>query len=316
VSLVLSIYGNQSRDNLVIQGTYPWKVKPNVVPGSDGAGIVLKIGKNVTRFQPGDQVITMLNQQHLGGSLDPKTMRYGLGASVDGTLRTVGAFDEQGLVAMPQGLSFTEAATLTCAGLTAWNALFGLQGRPLMAGQWVLALGTGGVSIFAIQFAKAVGAKVIATTSSNEKSKMLREILGVDHVINYRKTPDWGVKAKSLTGGAGVDLVVEVAGPSSLKQSVQSVKMDGIISVLGFVGGMESKEPLPSILECWMSLFTARGIWVGSRLQLEDMCRAIEGNPQKLRPVVDKVFKLEELKDALGYLASGNHQGKVCIEVP
>lgn len=256
----------------------------------------------------------MLNQQHISGSLTPKTASYQLGASLDGTLRTIGAFDEQGLVSMPTGLSFTEAATLSCAGVTAWNALFGLQGRPLMAGQWVLTQGTGGVSIFAIQIAKSVGAKVIATTSSNEKAKLL-EKLGVDHIINYRETLDWGEEAKRLTGGVGVDVVVDVVGPNSLKQSVASVKMDGIISVLGFVGGTESKLPQPSILDTWMNLFTARGMWVGSRLQLEELSRAVEGNLDKLRPVVDKMFGLEELKDALKYLEAGGHQGKVCIEI-
>lgn len=302
------------RDNLVAKGGYPWKVKPNVVPGSDGAGIVIAVGKHVTRFNPADQVVTTLNQTHLTGSLDAQSLDYGLGATVDGTLRTIGAFDEQGLVKMPKGLTYTEAATLSCAGVTAWNALFGLQGRPLMAGQWVLTQGTGGVSLFAIQFAKAVGARVIATTSSDKKAEVLKR-LGADHIINYREVSDWGAHAKELTGGIGVDLVVDVAGPASLKQSVASVRLDGIISVLGFVGG-ESKEPQPTILECWTSLFTARGLWVGSRVQMEEMCRAIEANTDKLRPVIDKVFALDDLKEALDYLASGQHQGKVCIEIP
>lgn len=240
-------------------------------------------------------------------------MKFGLGASIDGTLRSIGAFDEQGLVAMPKGLSFTEAATLSCAGLTAWNALFGLPGKQLMAGQWVLTQGTGGVSIFAVQFAKAVGARVIATTSSSEKTKLLKK-LGADHIINYRETPNWGSVAKNLTGGSGVDLVVEVVGPTSMKQSVDSIKLDGIISVVGFVGG-EAKE-LPSLLDCWINLFTARGLWVGSRLQMEDMCQAIEANLDKLRPVIDsKIFTLVQVKEAYEYLWSGKHQGKVCIEI-
>lgn len=286
-------------------------MKPEVIPGSDGAGTVLAIGKHVTRFQPGDNVVTILNQQHLAGSITTQTMKFGLGASVDGTFRSIGAFDEQGLVAMPKGLAFTEAATLSCAGLTAWNALFGLAGRPLVAGQWILTQGTGGVSIFAVQFAKAIGARVIATTSSSVKAKLL-EKLGADHIINYRETPDWGSVAKALTGGGGVDLVVEVAGPATMKQSAASVKLDGIISVVGFVGG-EDKE-MPSLLDCWINLFTARGLWVGSRLQMEEMCRAIEANLDKLRPVVDpKAFGLDALKEAYEYLGSGKHQGKVCI---
>jgi len=287
------------------------------VPGSDGAGIVLAIGKGVTRFKPGDKVITILNQQHLAGSINMQTMKFGLGAAVDGTLRSIGAFDEQGLVTMPENLSFTEAATLSCAGVTAWNALFGLAGRQLTAGQWVLTQGTGGVSTFAVQFAKAAGARVIATTSSTEKAKLL-ERLGADHVINYRETLNWGEVAKKLTGGSGVDFVVDVVGPTSLKQSVESVKLDGIISVVGFVGG-EGKgegEGMPTLLDCWTNLFTARGIWVGSRLQMEEMCQAIAANPDRLRPVVDpKVFTLDALREAYEYLSSGKNQGKICIHI-
>jgi NADPH:quinone reductase-like Zn-dependent oxidoreductase len=300
---------------MIPQGTYPWTVKPNVVPGSDGAGTVIVIGKHVTRFQPGDKVITMLNQQHIAGSLTSQTASFGLGASVDGTLRSIGAFDEQGLVLMPSCLSFTEAAALSCAGVTAWNALFGLSGKKLAPGQWVLTQGTGGVSIFAVQFAKAVGARVIATTSSDEKAKLL-ERLHVDHVINYRTNPEWGSTAKELTGGVGVDLVVEVGGPTTMKQSVASVKLDGVISVVGAVAGGEAVEP-PSIMDCWFNLFTARGLWVGNRMQMEEMCWAIEANPDKLRPIIDsRVFTLDKLKDAMEYLNSGKNLGKVCIEIP
>jgi NADPH:quinone reductase-like Zn-dependent oxidoreductase len=300
---------------MIPQGTYPWTVKPNVVPGSDGAGTVISIGKHVTRFQPGDKVITMLNQQHIAGSLTSQTASFGLGASVDGTLRSIGAFDEQGLVLMPSCLSFTEAATLSCAGVTAWNALFGLSGKKLAPGQWVLTQGTGGVSIFAVQFAKAVGARVIATTSSDEKAKLL-ERLHVDHVINYRTNPEWSSTAKELTGGVGVDFVVEVGGPTTMKQSVASVKLDGVISVVGAVAGGEAVEP-PSIMDCWFNLFTARGLWVGNRMQMEEMCQAIEASPDKLRPIIDsRVFTLDKLKDAMEYLNSGKNLGKVCIEIP
>ncbi|KAI1465409.1 putative alcohol dehydrogenase [Daldinia caldariorum] len=277
------------RDIVVTQGKFPYGSKPNVVPGSDGAGIVVAVGKRLSKF--------------------------GLGASLDGTLRTLGAFDEQGLVSMPEGLSFLEAATLSCAGLTAWNALFGLAGKPVAAGHWVLTQGTGGVSVFAVQFAKLVGARVIATTSSARKAKLL-EKLGADHIINYRETPDWGSAARALTGGVGVDYVIDVVGPTSLKQSVEAVKHDGVISVLGGVGGGDSTAEMPVLLDCWMKLFTARGLWVGSRMQMDDMCRAIEANLDKLRPVVDpNIFTLERTKEAYEYLASGKHQGKVCIEI-
>ncbi|KAH8902217.1 NAD(P)-binding protein [Coniochaeta sp. PMI_546] len=303
------------RDLLVTKGEYPWEVKDGVVPGSDGAGTVLATGRHVSRFQPGDEVITMLLPKNVGGPPTEKALTTSLGATLDGTLRTVGVFDEQGLVTMPKGLSFVEAATLSCAGVTAWNALFGLPGRPLMAGQWVLTQGTGGVSTFAVQFAKAVGARVIATTSTDEKAQLLKQ-LGADHVINYREDISWGATAKKLTGGCGVDVVVEVTGRTSLTQSVNSVKLDGTISVVGFVGGMESKGPVPTLLDAWGRLFTARGLWVGNRVQMEEMCRAIEANVESLRPVIDpKIFTLEQLKEAYEYMSSGKHQGKVCIKV-
>lgn len=258
-------------------------------------------------------MVTIINQRHIAGSMNTLSMKSGLGGSIDGTLRSIGAFNEEGLVAMPEGLSFTEAATLSCAGLTAWNALFGLVGKQLMPGQWVLTQGTGGVSIFAIQFAKAIGARVIATTSTTEKAKLL-EKFGVDQIINYRENPGWGSIAKELTGGLGVDHVVEVAGATTLKESVESVKLDGVISVIGFVGG-EGKE-MPSLLDCWLKLFTARGVWVGNRLQMEDMCGAIEASPDKLRPVVDpQIFTLDQAKEAYEYLGSGKNQGKVCINI-
>lgn len=301
---------------MVPRGQYPWEVKPHVVPGSDGAGVVLAVGQHVTRFRPGDRVVTMLNPQHTGGFVNPQISRFGLGASADGTFRSAGAFDEQGLVPMPAGLSFVEAATLSCAGVTAWNALFGLPGRQAAPGHWVLTQGTGGVSVFAVQFAKAAGARVVATTSSGEKARLL-ERLGADHVINYRDTPEWGPVARELTGGEGVDLVVEVAGPASVKQSVAAVKLDGVITIVGSVGGGGGEvKDMPGLFDCWMKLFTTRGVWVGNRLQMEDMGRAIEGNLDKLRPVIDpKVFSLEQLKEAYEYLESGKHQGKIGIKI-
>jgi NADPH:quinone reductase-like Zn-dependent oxidoreductase len=274
----------------------------------------LAVGKNVKRFKTGDKVITLFNQGHIWGSLDNVTVKTGLGGAINGTLRTVGAFDEHGLVRMPENLSFTEASTLTCAGLTAWNALFGLADKKLLAGQWVLTQGTGGVSIFGVQFAKAAGAKVIATTSSSEKTKLL-EKLGADHIINYKETPEWGEKAKELTGGVGVDHVIEVAGPASMRQSLASVKIDGVITIIGFVGGNKDEKE-PGFLENLNHLCTTRGILVGNRGQMEEMCRAVEANPEKLRPVVDtKVFTFDQVKEAYEYQWSGKHQGKVCIEV-
>ncbi|KAI2472598.1 zinc-binding dehydrogenase [Annulohypoxylon bovei var. microspora] len=315
--VLVKLYGASLnyRDIMVARGTYPWAAIPNVIPGSDGAGVVLAVGRHVTRFRPGDKVVTMLNPKLIGGAITKAIDGFGLGASLDGTFRTAGAFDEAGLVAMPAGLTYAEAATLSCAGVSAWNALFGLAGRPLSAGHWVLTQGTGGVSVFCVQLAKAVGARVVATTSSAEKAELLRR-LGADHVINYRETPEWGVRAKELTGGIGVDFVVEVAGPVTMRQSVESIACDGIMIVMGSVGSGPADKETPDLLDTWMRLFTARGIWAGNRFQMEDMGRAIEANIEKLRPVVDpKVFTLEQLKEAYDYLASGKHQGNVCIEI-
>lgn len=194
---------------------------------------------------------------------------------------------------MPANLNFREAATLTCAGLTAWNALYGL--KQLLPGDYVLTQGTGGVSLFALQFAKAAGAKVIATTSSAEKGERLKQ-LGADHVINYKEDPSWGATAKKLTGGRGVQHVVEVGGPNTLTQSLEAIAIDGVITIIGFLGGVKG-EKQPTFLECLNKGCVVRGLLVGSRLQFEEMNRAIEAND--IKPVTDeKVFKLDEVKEA------------------
>jgi len=211
--------------------------------------------------------VTLFNQGHLSGSLDLKSVQTGLGGCIDGTLREYGVFDEHGLVDMPQNLNYLEGSTLVCAGLTAWSGLYGL--KPLMPGDYVLTQGTGGVSIFALQFAKAAGAKVIATTSSAAKAERLRQ-LGADHVINYKETPNWGEEAKALTpGGVGVQHVIEVGGPGTMAQSLKAIKIDGVISLIGFVaaGGKEQ----PTFLDALSNFCTVRGLLVGSREQFEAM---------------------------------------------
>ncbi|KAL7943525.1 hypothetical protein V8C42DRAFT_109551 [Trichoderma barbatum] len=302
------------RDLIIARGEYPFGVAPNVVPGSDGAGTVVSVGKHVTRFQPGDKVLTLFNQAHQGGNLNPQSIATGTGGSLDGALRTYGAFNENALVRSPSNLTPLEASTLPCAGLTAWNALFGSLDHTVKAGHWVLVQGTGGVSIFALQFAKAAGAKVIATTGSPDKVALLKKI-GADHVLNYKEDPKWGETAKKLTGGRGVDHVIQVAGPKEMEQSIAAVKMCGAIDIIGFVaGGADDQEP--AFLRCLANLFTARGILVGSRVQMEEMVEAIEAHPEALRPVVDeKVFKLEQLKEAYEYQWSGKHFSKVVVEI-
>lgn len=267
-----------------------------MVPASDGAGEVMEVGKHVHRFKKGDQVLTLFNQGHLAGSIDDYSITTGVGGTIDGTLQQYGAYDEQGLVHKPTNLNYLEGSTLTCAGLTAWNALYGLDGRALMPGDWVLTQGTGGVSMFALQFAKAAGARVISTTSSKEKANKLKE-LGADHIINYKEDENWGESAKKLTGGRGVQHVVEVGGPNTLKQSLKAIAFDGVISIIGFLGGVKG-ESQPTFLDCLMNICTVRGVYVGSRMQFEAMNRAIEANG--IKPVVDeKVFKLEEARDAV-----------------
>ncbi|EPE24337.1 NAD(P)-binding Rossmann-fold containing protein [Glarea lozoyensis ATCC 20868] len=290
---------------------YPFAQKDGVVPCSDGAGEVVAVGSKVSRFEKGAKVLTLFNQGHLGGSLDPLTVTSGVGGVVDGTLRQYGAFNENGLVHMPPSLNWLEASTLSCAALTAWNSLYGL--KPLQPGQVVLTQGTGGVSIFALQFAKAAGAVVISTTSSAKKAETLKK-LGADHVLNYKDDPEWGAKAKDLTPGKeGVDHILEVGGPTTMKQSLDAIKIDGVISIIGFLGGVKS-EKQPSFLDALNHICTIRGVLVGNRVQFEDMNRAIEGN--KIKPVVDeKVFTLEEAKEAYQYMWDQKHFGKLTIKI-
>lgn len=217
---------------------------------------------------------------------------------------------------MPKTLDFREASTLPCAALTAWNALMGLPGRPLRKGDYVLTLGSGGVSLFALQIAIAAGATVVSTTSSAAKADRLKA-LGAHHVINYRDDPNWGQTALQLTPeGAGFDFVIEVGGTRTLKQSVAATKMEGILAVVGIVGGAtaEGETPeVPSLLQAWLSCITVRGIAVGSRAQLESLVAFVESSG--LKPVVeDRVFELREVKEAYRFLSEQRNFGKVVVD--
>lgn len=241
------------------------------MPGSDGAGEVVAVGAGVTRFQKGSKVVTHFNQKHTYGSLTSKSISTALGGDLDGVLRQYGVFNEEGLVLMPKSLNYQQASTLTGAGVTAWNALYGL--KPIRPGEFVLTQGTGGVSLFAIQFAKAAGATVIATTSSPAKVQRLKE-MGADHVINYREVTNWGEEAKKLTGSReGVDHVIEIGGGGTMAQSIKAIKYDGIISVIGWLTKADEKEP--SFLETVSNVFTVRGLFVGSREMFEEMVSSI-----------------------------------------
>ncbi|KAL2139660.1 hypothetical protein VTI28DRAFT_4885 [Corynascus sepedonium] len=297
------------RDLLIPKGEYVFPLNLPIVAGSDGAGEIVAVGSRVTKWKPGDRVVTLFNQGHQSGPIDEAATRTGLGGCIDGTLRQYGAFDQDGLARMPANLDFVEAATLSCAALTSWNALYGL--RRLAKGETVLVQGTGGVSLFALQFAKAAGATVIATTSSAEKAKILKK-LGADHVINYREDPNWGETARKLSsGGAGVDHVIEVGGEGTMTQSLRSIKYEGIISIIGMLGGMQPKD---SIMEALARICVIRGVYVGSKAQLEEMVETIEKHD--IHPVVDnKVFTLDETKDALEYLMNQKHFGKIGIKI-
>jgi NADPH:quinone reductase-like Zn-dependent oxidoreductase len=284
--------------NIRKQSKYPFPLNLPVVAGSDGAGEVVAVGAKVTKWKPGDKVVTLFNQGHIRNPITPAASKTGLGGCIDGTLRQYGALDQEGLARMPKHLDFVEAATLTCAALTSWNALFGL--KRLQKDETVLVQGTGGVSLFALQFAKAAGATVIATTSTKEKEELLKK-LGADHVINYRKDPNWGETAKKLTpGGEGVDNVIEVGGQGTMTQSLAAVRMEGVISVIGLLTGVSPKD---NIMEVLSRVCTIRGIYVGSREQLEEMVEFMEKH--EIKPVLDKrVFTLDEVKEAYEYMVS------------
>jgi len=291
------------------QGIYPFPLNLPVVAASDGAGEVVEVGSRVTQWKKGDKVVTLFNQGHQYGELTTESVGTALGCMREGTLRPYGAFPETGLVRAPANLNHVEASTLSCAALTSWNALYGL--KPLKPGEWVIVQGTGGVSLFALQFAKAAGAKVIATTSSADKAETLKK-LGADHVINYREVPNWGEAARKLTPNqAGVDHIIEVGGEHTMGQSLKAIKFGGIITIIGFLGGAKPKE---NVLEALNNICTLRGVFVGSREQMEEMCRAIEAND--IHPVVDKkVFPFAEAREAYEYMWAQKHFGKLCISI-
>ncbi|KAB8067997.1 hypothetical protein BDV29DRAFT_199704 [Aspergillus leporis] len=285
------------RDCAIAKGTFPFAHKYPIVPVSDGAGVVVEVGSQVREFKKGDTVITVFNQGHQYGDIDPYAASTGVGGTIDGVFRQYGVYNESGLVKAPKNLSALESSTLPGAALTSWNALYGL--RPIKAGQCVLVQGTGGVSMFGLQLAKAAGAMVIATTSSDEKAKKLKK-LGADHVINYRTTPNWGELARQLTPDqAGVDCIMDIGGTDTLEQSFKCIKMEGIINLIGFLGA--SDKPQPGLMEALNHICTARGIYVGSRAMLKDMVQAFEAND--IHPVLDpEVFNLEQGREAFEYL--------------
>jgi NADPH:quinone reductase-like Zn-dependent oxidoreductase len=280
---------------------------PELIPLSDGAGEVVAIGPEVTRVAVGDRVAGCFMQSWMGGEIAPEDAASSLGGAIHGVLAERRVFDQQGLVKLPDHLSFEDGATLPCAAVTAWNALFHGP-RPLTVGESVLVLGTGGVSIFALQFAHAAGARVIATSSSDGKLAQAKA-LGAAEGINYRQHPEWQTAARELTGGRGVDHVVEVGGPGTLPRSIEAARQGGQITLIGVLTGGGSIDP-SMVLRRGVTL---RGIYVGSRQMFEAMNRAIALH--RITPVIDRVFAFEEAKAAYHHLQSQGHVGKVVIRI-
>ncbi|MGI4950916.1 MAG: zinc-dependent alcohol dehydrogenase family protein [Janthinobacterium lividum] len=282
-----------------------WKADGRI-PMSDGAGVVAAVGPEVTEFAPGDHVVSCFFPTWSTGPATLSDFASVPGDGVDGFAREAFTGPATAFTAAPKGWSHAEAATLTTAGLTAWRALV-VEGG-LKAGDTVLVLGTGGVSIIALQLAKAMGARVVATSSSDAKLERARA-LGADHVINYRTIPDWGAAVHAWTGGRGVDHVIEVGGPGTLAQSIAAVRVGGHIALIGVLTGRSGEIPTAALMAKQARL---QGIIVGSRAQQMDMVRALEVTG--LRPVIDRSFALEGLADAFRYQESGAHFGKICLE--
>lgn len=273
---------------------------------ADGAGSVTAVGAGVTEFKVGDAVVSTFFPQWLSGRNVPSDFALVPGDGVDGFAREQVSLPATAFTHAPTGWSHAEAATLTTAGLTAWRALV-VDGR-IQAGDTVLVLGTGGVSLFALQLAKSMGAKVIATTSSSAKADKLRA-LGADVVINYRDTPEWGNAVQQATGGRGADIVVEVGGPNTLPQSIRAASVGGHIALIGVLTGFAGDIPTVELMRKQQTL---QGLIVGSREHQQDMVSALNQMPWK--PVIDRSYTLQELAQAFEYQASGAHFGKICVE--
>lgn len=294
------------RDLSVASGGYPRNDTRPVVPLSDGAGEVVEVGPNVTRWSIGDRVSPTFVQDWLLGGPTDAALPTGLGGGIDGVLTEAMVVPEESLVSIPDEMSFQQAATIPCAAVTAWHALF--SAGNLQAEETVLLLGTGGVSVFALQMAHAVGAIPIVTSSNDEKLERARS-MGAKQTINYRSKPDWHKEVKRLTEGRGVDHVVEVGGPGTLERSLKSAAVGGQIHLIGVLDSPEAKiSPMLSVF----NLVRINGIYVGSREMHERTLRQLHDG--KIEPVIDATFPFGEALEAYRYFASQRHFGKVVIE--
>jgi NADPH:quinone reductase-like Zn-dependent oxidoreductase len=294
------------RDLMMVKGFYNPKLKTPLVPFSDGAGEIVAVGEKVTKWKVGDKVCPIFMQGWIDGAIDYRKARTALGGDADGCLREFGAFDENGLVRFPDHLTYEEAATLPCAAVTAYNALF--CSGSLKPDDSVLLQGTGGVSIFALQFASTLGCRIIITSSSDEKLQRAKD-LGADDLINYKTTKDWDKAVLDLTEKRGVDHVVEVGGAGTMQKSVNAVKMGGDVSVIGVLAGKGEFNPA-SLL---MKSVKLQGIYVGSRQMFEDMNRLF-CKYTYLKPVIDKTYAFDEVREALKFMESGSHFGKIVVK--
>lgn len=295
------------RDLLTVRGAYNPKQPLPLVPCSDGVGVVEAVGENVTRAAVGDRLCPIFCQTWLDGPPTRERLRSTLGGPLDGTLSEYMVIDQEGLVHPPSHLSDEECAALPCAAVTAWTALF-TEGR-LSTDHTVLVLGTGGVSIFALQLAKAAGAKVIVTSSSDEKLSRTKD-LGADSGINYVEEPKWSKAVRQLTQGRGVDHVVEVGGAGTLDQSIKSTAIGGQISVIGVLSGIKSDLMVTPILMGYLKL---QGILVGHRASFEALNAFL--SEHTLHPIVSETFPFEDAKKGFDLMASGGHFGKICLKL-
>jgi NADPH:quinone reductase-like Zn-dependent oxidoreductase len=297
------------RDCLIINGGYRRQQKQqNLIPLSDGAGDVVAIGDGVDEFQVGERVIAMFCQDWVSGEPDQETIESHYGRDLDGMLCELKVFKSHQLVKTPDYLNDAEAAALPCAGLTAWSAVV-TEGKA-KPGDLVLTQGTGGVSLFAVQFAKVAGAKVIVTSSSDDKLKRAKE-MGADEMINYRSDKNWGKAALAMSEGVGIDNVIELGGTQTLKQSLISVRPGGTISMIGVLSGATFGDALlPFVVSRKVRM---QGITVGSRDHMGDMLQAMESHA--IHPVIDEIFAFKNAGDAFRHVQSGAHFGKVCISI-
>lgn len=295
------------RDLSVARGAYGGPAAKALIPLSDGVGEVIEVGAGVTRTKTGERVAGIFMQGFLAGGITAQALTTALGGAIDGMLAEYVVLSEQGVVQLPAHLTDEEAATLPCAAVTAWNAL--VREARIKAGDTVVLLGTGGVSLFALQFAKLHGARAILTSSSDEKLEIGRR-LGADAVINYKTRPDWDKAVLDLTEGRGADVVVEVGGAGTLDKSLAAVRAGGTVCLIGVLTGTAGAVNTAAILRRHVRL---QGIYVGSREMFEEMNRAIARHA--LRPWIGKSFEFEQARAAYDFLASGAHTGKVTLRL-